>query len=112
MRRWTAIAVLALCWATLLSPNHSLAQPDPSEAKRKVVNRVVPVYPEMARTMNLKGIVRVEALVASNGSVKSVDVKGGHPLLVQAAENAIRKWKWEPAAHETSEPIEFKFDPQ
>ncbi|MBZ5706155.1 MAG: energy transducer TonB [Acidobacteriia bacterium] len=111
MRRWTAIAVLASCWVTLLSPTVSLAQQEQPETKRKVINRVVPLYPEMARTMNLRGNVKVEALVATNGTVKSVEIKGGHPLLVQAAENAIRKWKWEPAGHETREPIEVKFDP-
>jgi len=77
-----------------------------------VVNRIVPSYPQLARTMNLKGTVRIEAVVAPNGAVKSVAVKGGHPVLVQAAENVIQKWRWEPATHETHEPIEFNFDPK
>jgi len=54
----------------------------------------------------------VEALVLPNENVKVLAVKGGHPVLTQAAENAIRNWKWEPAAHETIEPIEVNFDPQ
>ena len=62
--------------------------------------------------MNLRGSVKVEALVKPNGVVKSVDVKGGHPVLVRAAQEAIYRWKWEPSAHETREPIEVKFDPQ
>jgi len=49
-------------------------------------------------------------VVAANGSVKSVEVKGGHPLLAQSAQNAVREWKWEPAAHETREPLEIKFE--
>jgi hypothetical protein len=44
--------------------------------------------------------------------VKSVEVKGGHPVLVRAAQDAIYKWKWAPASHETREAIEVKFDPQ
>jgi hypothetical protein len=43
--------------------------------------------------------------------VKSVDVRGGHPVLAQAAQNAVRQWKWEPAPHETSELMEIKFTP-
>jgi len=43
--------------------------------------------------------------------VKSVEVKGGHPLFVQAAQNALREWKWEPAAHETDEIVELRFTP-
>ena len=77
-----------------------------------MVNRIVPSYPQLARTMNLKGTVRIEAVVAPNGAVKSVAVKGGHPVLVQAAENAIQKWRWEPATHETHEPIVVSFDPK
>ena len=115
MRHITAAALLALFWAVVLAPTASFAQQeqqDQPETSRKVVNRVVPQYPELARAMNLKGTVRVEALVLPNGSVKAVEVKGGHPVLAQAAENAIRKWKWQPAKVETREPIEVRFDPR
>jgi len=114
MRRTITAALLVLFWAIVLTPNSSFAQQDqqePPETIRKVVNRVVPQYPELARTMNLRGTVRVEALVLPNGSVKSVEVRGGHPILAQAAESAIRKWRWQPAKTETREPIEVKFDP-
>lgn len=79
---------------------------------RKIVSRVTPQYPQMARTMNLAGNVKAEAVVEPNGAVKSVEVKGGHPLLVRAAQDAIYKWRWVPAAHETREPIEVKFEPR
>jgi TonB family protein len=112
MLRRTTIAVLALCSMLALTPTFSIAQQEQSESKRKIVNRVVPTYPELARRMNVKGIVKLEAVVASNGSVKSLELKGGHPLLSQAAQNAILKWRWEPASHETREPVEVRFDPR
>lgn len=59
--------------------------------------------------MNIQGSVRAEVLVAPNGTVKSVEIKGGHPLFVQAAQNALREWKWEPAGHESHELVELKF---
>jgi TonB family protein len=90
----------------------SVAQQEQSESKRKVVNRIVPAYPELARRMNVRGTVKLEALVATNGNVKSLQVKGGHPLLTEAAQTAIMKWRWEPSSHETREPIEFRFDPR
>jgi TonB family protein len=102
----------AALWAAVLAPVSIFAQQQEETPVRKVVSRVVPEYPEMARTMNLKGSVRLDALVASNGTVKTVQIRGGHPVLAQAAESAIRKWKWQPAAHETLEPVEFKFDPK
>jgi TonB family protein len=60
--------------------------------------------------MALQGTVRMEAVVSSDGSVKTVAVKGGHPVLAQAAVNAVRQWKWQKAVRETLEPVEVKFD--
>jgi TonB family protein len=113
MRRRPAIPLLILIWALALTSTLTFAQDAAqAESTRKVVNRVVPTYPQLARTMNLRGVVKIEAVVGSNGALKSVSVKGGHPVLVQAAENALQKWRWEPAGHETHEPIEFVFDPK
>jgi TonB family protein len=89
-----------------------LAQQDQTDTARKIVNRVTPRYPAMARTMNLRGSVKAEAVVQPNGMVKSIEVVGGHPVLVDAVQHAIYKWRWAPAAHETREPIEVKFDPE
>ncbi len=90
----------------------SFAQQEQAESSRKIVNRVSPQYPDIARTMNLRGSVKAEALVEPNGAVKSVDVKGGHPVLVRAAQSAIYKWRWAPATRETREAIEVRFEPQ
>jgi TonB family protein len=94
----------------VFSPQSSRAQQE-TVAKRRLVDRVAPAYPPLARSMALEGIVKVEALVAPDGSVKTVDIKGGHPVLAQAALNAVRHWKWEPAAHESHEVVELKFFP-
>jgi len=48
-------------------------------------------------------------LVAPNGTVKGVEIKGGHPVLALAAQSAIRQWKWQAAAHESHESVELKF---
>jgi TonB family protein len=112
MRRCSPVSMVVLLCTLAFASIPCVSQQEQFESNRKVVNKVVPGYPAMARTLNLKGSVRLEALVLPNGSIKTVEVKGGHPVLAQAAENAIRKWKWEPAAHETVEPIEVKFDPQ
>ena len=109
MTRWIAITVLAVVWACLVLPTSTIAQ----EAEgRKVVNRIPPTYPVIARTMGLRGTVKVEATVLANGNVKLVEIKGGHPVLAEAAADAVRKWKYAPAAHETKEPVTVKFEPQ
>ena len=105
-------APLVVFVAFLMLVPASFAQQEQSESARRILSRVKPQYPEMARTMNLRGNVKAEAVVEPNGVVKSVEVKGGHPVLVRAAQDAIYKWKWAPAARETREPIEVRFDPR
>jgi TonB family protein len=109
-RRIVAVVALILSFALIVVPSRTDAQ-EARESTRKVVNRVVPAYPEMARTMNLKGNVKVEVVVGPSGGVKSVEIRGGHPVLAKSAENAVFKWKWESAARETRELVEIKFNP-
>ena len=76
---------------------------------RKVKNRVDPVYPELAKRNNIIGSARVELLVTPDGRVKDVKVLGGNPVLVQAVMAAVVKWKYEPAAEESTVIIKFDF---
>ncbi len=62
--------------------------------------------------MALQGTVKIEAVVSPDGTVKETQIKGGHPVLAQAAVNSVRHWKWEPAAHESHETVEVKFAPE
>ncbi len=56
--------------------------------------------------------MKVEAVVAADGSVKAIDVKAGQPVLAQARANAVRRWKWEVASRESHEIVELKFAPE
>jgi len=103
-----ALATLALLSAPILTSESLLAQ-EHVESARKIVIRVAPQYPNTARSMNIQGTVKADVLVAPNGSMKSVEIKGGHPLFVQSVQNALREWKWEPSAHETHEIVELRF---
>jgi TonB family protein len=113
MRRWLALTFQALFLSALLVSNapKSFAQQNQSESKRKMTTRVTPNYPGIARTMNISGTVKVEAVVAPDGTVKSAVVTGGHPLLGQAAVDAVRQSKWEPAKSETHELVTICFRP-
>ena len=92
-------------------PRRTDAQ-EATESTRKAVNRVVPAYPDVARTMNLKGNVKVGVVVAPSGAVKSVEIRGGHPGFAKSAENAVFKWKWESAARKTRELVQITFNLQ
>jgi TonB family protein len=62
--------------------------------------------------MHIHGVVKVEAIVRPNGSVKTTRVLGGNPVLVDAALDAVGKWKFEPAQNETTELVQLSFDGQ
>lgn len=84
---------------------------DGAVTPRKVVARITPVYPDLARKLQLSGTVKMGVTVAPNGTVKKAEVLGGSPLLVQAAQAAVQKWKWEPVSDESRELIEITFRP-
>lgn len=81
-----------------------------SGTDRKAVNKVKPAYPQLARQMQVSGTVKIDVVIAANGSVKSLKPLGGHPLLIQAASEALRKWRYAPGP-ETTTIVEFKVRP-
>jgi len=83
-----------------------------TEIMRRAKSKVQAVYPELARKMNITGTVKVEVVVAPNGTVKDAKVIGGHPVLATAALEAVRKWRFEPTAMESSGVVDFKFAPR
>jgi TonB family protein len=113
MRRSPFLFLIVLTVVASVQPKRCFSQDQQSASasERKVINRVVPTYPQMARAFKLSGIVKLEVLVQSNGSVKSMEVKGGSPVLAQSAQSAVHGWKWEKADHETMELVEFQFNP-
>jgi len=104
--------VLALAGSAVLPRKVSAQDTSSDENKRKVRSRVVPEYPALAKQMNVTGKVKIEATIAADGHVISTKVVGGSPLLVNAALDALKKWKFEPASHDTTEIIEFEFNGQ
>jgi len=83
--------------------------PAASPSGRKVISRVAPVCPELARRMHIQGVVKLEAIVKANGSVRATRVLGGNPVLVEAATDAVTKWKFEAAPNETTEVVQLSF---
>jgi TonB family protein len=62
-----------------------------------LISSVPPMYPVMARTQHISGDVRVDALIGTNGRVSSMKVVSGPTVLHQAAMDALRQWKYQPA---------------
>jgi len=107
------LGLMLLTSGSGMLPRKASAQDASSEdSKRKVRSKVVPEYPALAKQMNVTGKVKIEATIAADGHVLSTKVVGGSPLLVNAALDALKKWRFEPAARDTTEIIEFEFNGQ
>ena len=79
-----------------------------AETQRKIKSQVQPVLPDIAKHMSLKGTVRLEVEIGADGLVKNTRALGGHPVLIQSAEDAIKKWRYEPGPP-TKTVVEFNF---
>lgn len=71
------------------------------------VKIVRPVYPDLAKETRVQGRVSLVCVVGKDGRVKSIEVKAGHPLLVEAATEAVSQWKFKPLLL-NGEAVEFE----
>src|ERR1700679_2976153 len=82
----------------------AVAQDSPSEPARAsqetqqglLIYRVSPTYPPSARQARVQGVVTLHASIGKNGTVQELTVIGGHPMLVQAAIDAVKQWRYQP----------------
>ena len=61
-----------------------------------LVSKVQPIYPPTARQARIQGTVVMKAVINQAGDVESVELVSGHPLLVPAALDAVKQWKYRP----------------
>lgn len=73
----------------------------------KLANRIPPVYPPLARQTRIQGTVAVNVIVRKNGTVEVQNVGAGHPLLAQAAVDAVKQWRYEPTTV-NGEPVDIE----
>jgi len=72
-----------------------------------LIHRVIPIYPPLAVQMHLAGTVRLHAIIGTDGTVRELAVETGHPLLVKAALDAVRQWRYRPTLL-NEEPVEVE----
>jgi periplasmic protein TonB len=61
-----------------------------------LIHRVEPPYPPIARQIRLQGTVVLRAMIGSDGCIERIQVISGHPILVQAARDAVSQWRYRP----------------
>lgn len=62
----------------------------------KIITKVQPVYPPLARQTRIQGTVRLHVIIAKDGAIKQLEVISGHPLLQQASIDAVKQWRYQP----------------
>lgn len=90
--------------------------PPPKEAPKRVrvggnvqqarmIRQVQPVYPQIAKTAHIQGTVILHAIIAKDGTVQELQYISGPPLLMRAAMDAVRQWRYQPTLL-NGEPVE------
>jgi TonB family protein len=99
-RRFLLFPILAFCLVVV-----SLLHAD----TRKSVKMTPPVYPAIAVKMKVEGLVKMDVTIDPDGSVADVKVVSGHQLLVSAAVDAVKKWRYETAEGKSTQSVTLEF---
>jgi protein TonB len=72
-----------------------------------LLHKVLPVYPPLARSARIQGQVVLQAVISKQGVIENLKVLAGHPMLVPAAKEAVRQWRYRPYVL-NNEPVEVE----
>jgi protein TonB len=72
-----------------------------------VVRKVEPAYPKLALSARVTGVVQLKAIISRDGQIKELQVVSGHPILVPAALDAVKQWRYRPYLL-NGEPVEVE----
>ena len=80
----------------------------------KLVHKVIPEYPPLARAARISGIVRLVGTIGQDGAIRNLQLVSGHPMLARAAMEAVQQWIYKPTLLngkpvEVIAPIEVSF---
>jgi protein TonB len=94
----------------VVMPGHGTSSKPPRVshwAEGNLLHRVQPVYPDIARVARIQGTVRLRAIVGKTGRIENLNLLNGHPMLVKAALDAVKQWRYRPYLL-NGEPIEVE----
>jgi TonB family protein len=71
----------------------------------KLLRKIAPQYPRPARDVRVQGTVQLNAIIATDGTIRSIKLISGHPFLAKAAIDAVKQWRYAPTLL-NGEPVE------
>jgi periplasmic protein TonB len=100
---------------SVLGSDHVLPPPPPAVhhppvsrmMEGNLIHRVQPDYPPLARQVRVQGLVVLRAMISRDGAIEDLQVLSGHPMLVKAAVEAVRQWRYRPYEL-NGEPVEVE----
>ncbi len=78
-------------------------------AEANLIRKVMPVYPPLAKSARVQGTVEFTAIISKQGTIENLQLVRGHPLLVQAARDAVLQWRYRPTLL-NGQPVEVVTD--
>jgi protein TonB len=82
---------------------------DEDKRERSLVKRVEPEYPDTLKNLNIGGTVRLVITISPKGSVDSVELVGGNPILAESAIQAVRQWVYSPGPSQDRIEVRLSF---
>ena len=70
-----------------------------------LIRKITPIYPPLAKQARIQGVVRFTAIIGKDGTIQNLQLVSGHPLLVEAARQAVTQWQYKPTLL-NGEPVE------
>src|SRR5204863_20171 len=123
MKNIYLIVILFTCLSSTLAQQPDIGQPSQTPppkvappqrirvsagvAESNLLQKVDPVYPPMAKIANISVDVALQVIIGKDGTVLNVRALNGHPILIQAAMDAVRQWKYRPYLL-NEEPVEVE----
>jgi TonB family protein len=89
------------------APSQGVVEVPEATARRELLHRVEPEYPEAARQQNIQGRVILQLHIGTDGSVEDVEVLSGSPILARASTDAVKQWKFKPRVR-NEHPVEMQ----
>jgi TonB family protein len=96
MVRGLAVWAAATALAGFLAAQERPLYIPPWIMERALIYQPEPVYPQLAKEARIAGAVKLLVWVSPDGDVKGIHLIGGHPLLVKAAMDAVKQWRYDP----------------
>lgn len=109
IRTASALMLALLVPAMLAAQGAPPKSVTPAEAHSHITKRVEPIVPPLAKLAKVGGEVRLHIVILPSGEVSSVKAISGHPLLLQSAIEAVKKWKYRPFVDD-GKPISVETD--